>query len=188
MGLTTRARRIAAAATTTVAAAGLAIGISTLAQAAPGSRAGTAVPVTACDSHVVLVWMNIPGNGAAGTIFYRLHFTNLSGRACTLDGFPFIHAVNLAGLPIGNRAVFKRRLGAPHTVTVGRGKTVNATLAITEASNFPRTKCKPVTAAGLEVFAPTGINEVGRIVPIPFGACTTVGRLAPFFMRVGAVH
>jgi hypothetical protein len=186
MRLTTRARRIAAATTTTLAAAGLAIGISTLALAAPGTHAAAA-RVLPCDSHGVDVWMNIPGNGAAGTIFYKLHFTNLSGSACTLNGFPFIHAVNLAGHPLGNRAAFDRHLGAPHPVTLGKGKTVTTTLAITDVGNLPPSKCKPVTAAGIEVFAPSGINEIGRVVPIPFGACTTIGKLAPTFMRVGGV-
>ena len=42
-------------------------------------------------------------------------------------------------------------------------------LGIVNTGNFSTSACKPVTAAGLEVFAPTGVNEVGRSVPFPFG-------------------
>jgi hypothetical protein len=185
MGLTTRARRIAAAATT-VAAAGLAIGVSAFAQAAPGSRAQS--PVVVCNSGGMVVWMNIPGTRMGSTVRYVLHFTNLTGSSCTLNGFPFIDAANLAGSTLGNPAVPDGHLGTPHLVTLGKGKTANATLVIVKVSTFTRSSCKPVTAAGLDVLVPTGLKEIAKVVPIPFRACTTFGRQAPHFMKVGAVH
>ena len=72
--------------------------------------------------------------------------------------------------------------------TNGNGKTIHAVLGIVDTGNFPTSACKPVTAAGLEVFAPVGINEVGRTVPFPFSACSTRGSHAPNFLSVTPVQ
>jgi hypothetical protein len=185
MGLTTRARRIAAATTTTIAAAGLAIGVATLAQAAPGSS--TAAPRTVtCQTAGLVVWLNTNGNGTAGTIFYHLNFTNLSGHTCTLQGFPFVNAVNLSNNPVGNPARFNKHFTA-HVVTLGKGKTVSALLGIGDVGHFAPSACHPVTAAGLRVFPPTGVSAGFKIVPFPFRACSTVGAHAPKFMIVRPV-
>jgi hypothetical protein len=111
----------------------------------------------------------------------------LSGHACTLQGFPFVFAVNLSGHQIGNRAVFNHAFPA-HLATVGNGQTIHAVLGIVDTGNFPTTACKRVTAAGLDVFAPTGINEVARTVPFPFSACAIQGSHAPNFLSVTPVH
>ena len=66
--------------------------------------------------------------------------------------------------------------------------TIHAVLGIVATGNYPPSACKPVTAAGLEVFAPTGINEVGRTVPFPFSACSTRGSHAPNFLNVTPVQ
>jgi hypothetical protein len=181
-------KRIAAAATAIAATAiaGLAAAGPSLAQPShPASTAASTAP--ACQSSGIDDWLDTNGGGAAGTIFYHLEFTNLSGHACTLQGFPFLFAVNLSGHQIGNRAAFNHAFPA-NMVTVANGKTIHAVLGIVETANFPTSACKPVTAAGLEVFAPTGINEVGRTVPFPFSACSTQGAHAPNFLNVTPVH
>lgn len=172
-------KRIAVAA---AAVAGLAVAGPALAQEShPASTA------PACQSSGIDDWLDTNGSGTAGTIFYHLEFTNLSGQACTLQGFPFVTAVNLAGQQIGNRAVFNHAFPA-NSVTVGNGKTIHALLGIVDSGNFPTSACKPVTAAGLEVFAPSGINEAGRTVPFPFSACSARGSHAPNFLNVTPVH
>ena len=140
-----------------------------------------------CQSSGIDDWVDTNGSGAAGTIFYHLEFTNLSGHVCTLQGFPSVLAVNLSGHQIGNRAVFNHAFPANMT-TVGNGKTIHAVLGIVNTGNFATSACKPLTAAGLEVFAPTGINEVGRTVPFPFSACSTQGSHAPNFLNVTPAH
>jgi hypothetical protein len=170
-----------------VAIAGLAVAAPALARVAhPASTASPQVtPV--CQSSSIDDWLNTNGDGAAGTIFYHLEFTNLSGHACTLQGFPFLFAVNLAGHQIGKVAAFNHAFPA-NSVTVGNGKTIHAVLGIVETGNFAPAACKPVTAAGLKVFAPSGINEVGRIVPFPFKTCSTTGTHAPNSLNVTPVH
>ena len=169
------------------AVAGLAVAGPALAQVShPASVALSKTPPP-CQSSGIDDWLDTSGGAAAGTIFYHLEFTNLSGHACTLEGFPFVFAVNLSGHQIGNDAVFNHIFPA-NSVTVGNGKTVHAVLGIVVAGNFRASACKPVTAAGLKVFAPTGINEVGRIVPFPFSVCSTHGSHAPNILGVTPVH
>ena len=177
-------KRIAVAA---VAAAALAVAGPAMAQESHAASAASSQAVPPCQSSGIDDWLNTNGNGAAGTIFYHLEFTNLSGQACTLQGFPFVFAVNLAGHQIGNRALFNNAFPA-NPVTVGNGKTIHAVLGIVATGNFSASACKPVTAAGLKVFAPVGINEVGRIVPFPFRACSTQGSHAPNFLKVTPAH
>ena len=177
-------KRIAVAA---AAAAGLAVAGPALAQESHPASAAASQAAPSCQSSGIDDWLDTNGNGAAGTIFYHLEFTNLSGQACTLQGFPFVFAVNLAGHQIGNRALFNNAFPA-NPVTVGNGKTIHAVLGIVATGNFPASACKPVTAAGLKVFAPTGINEAGGIVPFPFSACSTQGSHAPNFLKVTPAH
>jgi len=169
------------------AVAGLAVAGPALAQPSHPAVVASSNAVPACQSSGIDGWLDTSGGAAAGTIFYHLEFTNLSGHACTLQGFPFVFAVNLSGHQIGNDAVFNHAFPA-NSVTVGNGKTIHALLGIVESGNFRASACKPVTAAGLEVFAPTGINEVGRTVPFPFSACSTRGSHAPNFLNVTPVH
>jgi len=71
-------------------------------------------------------------NGAAGTIFYPLEFTNTSGSACTMFGYPGVAFVaSPGGSQIGAPA--GRRTGAaPAVVTVAPGATAHATLAVSD--------------------------------------------------------
>lgn len=169
------------------AIAGLAVAGPALAQQSHPASVASSKAAPSCQSSGIDDWLDTNGSGAAGTIFYHLKFTNLSGHACTLAGFPFVFAVNLSGHQIGNRAVFNHAFPA-NSVTVGNGKTIHAVLGIAHTGNFPASACKPVAAAGLEVFAPIGINEVGRTVPFPFSACSARGSHAPNFLKVTPVH
>src|ERR1700733_14616032 len=58
----------------------------------------------ACQTGGLVTWLDTNGNGTAGSIFYTLNFTNLSGRRCTLRGYPGVSAVNLRGQQIGRPA------------------------------------------------------------------------------------
>ncbi len=183
-------KRIAAAA---AAIAGLAVaglagaGPSLAQQSLPARATSSNAAPPPCQSSGIDDWLATNGSGAAGTTFYHLEFTNLSGQACTLRGFPFVFAVNLSGHQIGNSAIFNHAFPA-NTVTVGNDQTIHAVLGIVDTGNFPTAVCKPVRAAGLEVFAPVGINEVARTVPFPFSACSAQGSHAPNFLSVTPVQ
>jgi hypothetical protein len=130
-----------------------------------------------------VIWLDTEGSGTAGSIFYRLEFTNLSAHRCTLDGFPFLTAVSLAGRQLGRRAAFASAV-TPHNVTLGRGKTVTALLQVVDVGNFSPSACRPVTAAGLKVFPPNQTRA--KVVPFPFPACSR--RSGPVYLRVWPVR
>jgi hypothetical protein len=179
MNLNTRAvRRIAA-----VAAACAVTLVPTVALAAPGSPAVAASrsAVRACETPGLVIWLNTNGSGTAGSTFYHLEFTNLSGHRCTLNGFPFVRAVDLRRHRLGSRAAFEHR--TPHAVTIGRGKTARAILQIVDAGNFPPSACHPVTAAGLRVYPPNQTRS--KVIPFPFSACS---RRGPVYLIVRPVR
>ena len=170
--------------TAVAAVAGAVLLAPVIARASAGSPArpyATAV-TPLCQTPGLVIWLDTTGNGAAGTTFYKLHFTNLSGHACTLNGFPFLFAVNLTGHQAGPRAVF-RRPPAPHSVTLPDGATATAVLGIVNTGVFPRPACRPVTAAGLRVFPPNQTRS--KLVPFPFSACSRPH--GPASLNVGAV-
>jgi hypothetical protein len=165
-------RRGARAAGGVVAISALGLSVAGATGAFAASAHARAASAPACTASQLVVWLNTNGNGAAGSVFYTLEFTNLSGHPCTLSGYPGVSAVNLAGHRIGAPA--KRDSGTtPHTVTLASGanaRAAGATLRIVQSLNFPRSSCGPVTAAGLRVYPPN--QRASKIVPFPFGACS----------------
>jgi hypothetical protein len=175
---TTAARRLLSTGALACAAAL----VPAAALAAPGGtvHAGrTATP--ACTASGLDIWLNTQGSGAAGTIYYNLEFTNLSGSTCTLFGYPGVSGTNLTGTQLGSAAV---RIGAtPQTVTLANGATATALVGIVEGGIFPPAQCGPVTAAGLRVYPP-GQTQSKR-VPFPFAACSKTG---PQYLKVMPVQ
>ncbi len=161
-------------------AAAIAAIIAVAIPAVSGARTATTAATPACTSSGLVVWMNTNGNGAAGSVFFKLQFTNLSGHSCTLRGFPGVSAVSLRGRQLGRAASHG---GKRRTITIANGKTAKATLRIVDALNFPPSKCVPVTAAGLRVFAPNATKA--KIVPFPFTACSRAS--GPTYLSVGPV-
>ena len=153
------ARRAAAAATLVVTCGAIA------AVAASPAAAGT----PACSTSSLVVWLDTEGNGAAGSSFYDLQFTNLSRRACRLFGYPGVSAVDLHGGQVGHAAA-RDPVHTASTVLLPAGGSAHTILRIVEAGNFPASRCGPVTAAGLRVYPPG--QRASKLVPYPFPACS----------------
>ena len=150
-----------------------------------GVPAGAATPASsaappACQTSGLVIWINTQGNGAAGTIFYTLNFTNLSGHPCMLRGFPGVSAVNLHGGMLGKAAT--RNSGQTiKSVSLTTGHTAHAVLGIVDIGALSPTTCPPTLAAGLRVFPP---NQSGsKVIPFPFQACGRSG--GPAFLKIG---
>jgi hypothetical protein len=134
-----------------------------------------------CQTAGLVIWLDTQGNGTAGTIFYTLNFTNLSGHMCTLRGFPGVSAVNLAGHTMGKAAA--RDASRPvKKVTIANGATAHATLGVTDVGVLSQASCHPATAAGLRVFPPN--QTASKVIPFPFQGCSHAG---PSFVRVRPV-
>jgi uncharacterized protein DUF4232 len=179
MNLRTTAARLFFCAGAFACAAAL---VPAAAMAAAGAAARTShVATPACATSGLDVWLDTQGQGAAGTIFYKLNFTNLSGSTCTLFGYPGVSGTNLGGTQLGSPAV--REIVTPHTVTLANGATAFAQVGIVQPGLFPASKCGPVTAAGLRVFPPNQTQS--KRVPFPFTACSKTG---PLYLKVVPVQ
>ncbi len=92
-------RRLAGAAVIACAAALMPVA----ALAATAAPAAPAASTPGCATAGLVIWFSPQvGGGYAGGYYYNLNFTNLSGRACTLRGYPGVSAVNLRGRQLGN--------------------------------------------------------------------------------------
>lgn len=183
-GARRRARLLAGLALSVLALAGgalLPIGTSlTGAQAARRAETRTAAP--ACPSSALVVWLDTTASGTAGSFYYDLELTNLSGHACTLTGYPGVSAVGLNGRQIGSAA--RRNPEHPvKPVTLASGASAVAVLQMVDVSNYPPSRCVPVSAAGLRVYPPNQI--VSKLVPYPLRACSKSGA---GFLAVEAVE
>lgn len=177
----TRYARLITAGTAVTGALMLAPAIAMASDARAARPAAAAAPTPACETPGLVIWLDTNGNVTAGTVFYNLNFTNLSGHACTLNGYPFLFAVNLAGKQVGRRAAFRKP--GPHSVTLRAGKTATAVLGVVDTGNFTKSACRPVTAAGMKVFPPNQTR--GKMVPFPFSVCSR--KHGPASLNIGAV-
>jgi len=147
-----------------------------------------------CTTPNLVVWLNTSGSGAAGSSYFRVNFTNLSARSCTLYGYPGISSVSQSGIQLGLAAGRDAAHRASKiTLTSARSaaglekstshNTATAILQITVAENFPISACAAITAAGLRVYPP-GQKE-STVIPYPFVACARSG---PRFLHVEAMQ
>jgi hypothetical protein len=146
--------------------------------ATPAANAAT----KACSASKLVVWAGEePGGGTAGSVFYRIEFTNLSSGTCTLFGFPTVSAVNLKGKKIGAPALHSpgKKVKA---VKLAQGQTATAQLQIVDALNFSPNECKPTWAAGLRIGIPGGYGT--KFAPLAFQTCALTSAQ---ILRVGAV-
>lgn len=112
-------------------------------------------------------------NGAAGTIYYDIVFTNVGSSTCFLQGYPgvsLVSAGSTAGSQIGADA--KRDAVTPSKqIVLAAGQTAHAVLGVAEAGNFPASKCNPVTARWLKVFPPN--QTVAAYAPFATQTCAS---------------
>jgi Protein of unknown function (DUF4232) len=151
-------------------------GVATLAPAlaAPASLAkgGSVAAAPRCVTSGLVIWINTAGNGAAGSIYYNLYFTNLSAHTCSLRGYPGVSAVDLFGRRLG-RAASRESVQKPTAVTLPHEATAAAVLRIVDAANFTASACREATAAGLRVYPPG--RSRSKVIPFPFKVCSRTG-------------
>jgi len=152
-----------------------------LAAAVTATPAATAA-TKACSASKLVVWAGEePGGGTAGSVFYRIEFTNLSSGTCTLFGFPTVSAVSLKGKRIGAPAMHSpaKKVKA---VKWAQGQTATAQRQIVDALNFSPNECKPTWAAGLRIGIPGGYGT--KFAPLAFQTCALTSAQ---ILRVSAV-
>lgn len=156
---------------------------------APGSPGPTPEPVAAgpgaCPVSSLRVTVGAP-NGAAGSIYYPLDFTNVSPVTCTLYGYPGVSfATGPGGGALGRAAVRDPAFPAA-LVTMTSGDTAHASMQVQVTQNYPAAVCKPVTAHWLKVYPPdsyvpvyVGFTSVTCTGHIPSGSTLGIDVVRP---------
>ncbi|WP_216212832.1 DUF4232 domain-containing protein [Amycolatopsis aidingensis] len=93
------------------------------------------------------------GEGAAGTVYRPVQFTNTSDRTCVLHGFPGIsYVAGDDGHQVGPAAYRDGEKGAP--VNLAPGEIAHAPVGFVQVRNYAPEDCKPVQVRGLRVYPP----------------------------------
>jgi hypothetical protein len=159
------------------AVAGLAISSAAYAAtSSPAAPAAAAIPQCAAafgqDGNVGAWVPANEGDGAAGTVYYPLEFTNISGHTCSLFGYPGVSAVSSTGQQLGRPAGWGSLSGA-RRVVLAPGATAHTILAIHNVYSFTKRVCDPVHAVGLRIYLPD--QRLATSVAFSFEACSRTG-------------
>jgi hypothetical protein len=175
MTLTPRLRRIVISAS--IATAAVLLPAVALASSAGTTTAANTAALHRCYQADLRAWLGIPGSGAAGSVYYELELSNVSGQTCTLYGYPGVSAL-LGGKQVGSAAA--RTASHPKTlVTLPPGATAHVILQISNVSVFSPAACQPVTARTLRVYPPGAFAALR--IPFTFRACSKTG---PVYLHV----
>jgi hypothetical protein len=141
------------------AAASTPTAAATSASAAPASSApatsSSSTAVTICAASALKAAVNTAKPGAAaGSIYYPLDLTNISGSTCTVFGYPGVSFVTGPSGTLIGRAATRNPVKPATTVTLAPGQVAHATLQVAQAGNYDPAQCKPVTAHWLRIFPP----------------------------------
>jgi hypothetical protein len=174
----TTARRVAAIAI--AAAAGLAISTAAYAATSSGTSSTAAASIPRCSASNLGVWLAVDqGNGAAGTIYYPLEFTNLSQHTCYLYGYPGVSALSRNGKQLGSPASWGSLRGA-RIVNLAPGATAHTLLAYHDVAVSTEPGCDPVNSAALLRVYPPG-QRSSTFAAFSFEACSHAG---PIWMNI----
>ena len=93
-------------------------------------------------------------NGAAGSSFIPIVFTNTTGSSCSLLGYPGVSFVTgQGGSQIGSAAARVATQPA-NNIVLAAGGVANASLRVVDAQNFSSSACQLTTASTLKIFPP----------------------------------
>jgi hypothetical protein len=148
---------------------------------AASSASAASAAISKCPASHLAVWVNADSaDGAAGTTYFTLDYTNTSRSTCFLDGFPGVSATTLDGAQIGKAATRDNSTPA-RNIDLAPGATAHSSLGYHDILIEP--SCKERTAAYLKVYAPN--DTVAEHAFFPLTMCAT-GQSDLSVMRVQA--
>jgi hypothetical protein len=95
--------------------------------ATPSEGTATATAIPRCEGPSLVVSVG-DGQGAAGTVYYRVVFTNRSGASCYLQGFPGVAAADASGKAKVDAS--RETTTAARRVVLAAGRSAHANLAV----------------------------------------------------------
>lgn len=101
-------------------------------------HAAASATLRSCAATGLGVWVAADyGQGALGSTFIPLEFTNVGSQTCTLQGYPAVAALDRNGNQLGPAAI--RSQSSSPTITLAPGQTAHAVLQYIQAvaSNCP---------------------------------------------------
>jgi hypothetical protein len=176
-------RVVAAAAAALALGTGSAIWASASASAASATPAAASALLPVCTAGDLAVWVNVGAmQGAAGTLYYPLEFTNTSNHTCRTWGWPGVSATNGSNHQLGD-AARRLTLYTPHWVNIRAGATAHALLSYA-AAEVSTSGCKPTNATLIKVYPPNQRTADYGFFSLP--ACTVGG--GHVYLRVAAIQ
>jgi Protein of unknown function (DUF4232) len=132
----------ASAAGLIAASAAVAAGSSGAVLTADTTRVASAA-VRACAAGDLGVWVAVSqGNGAAGSLYLPLQFTNLSRHACAMRGFPGVSAIDRNYHQLGSPASWDHVIPS-RTVVLAPGATAHTILRYSDVEVSTAPGCHP---------------------------------------------
>ncbi|MBA2472170.1 MAG: DUF4232 domain-containing protein [Pseudonocardiales bacterium] len=146
----------------------------------PGVPTGS-VAAPRCRSAQLTASLGQP-EGAAGSVYRVLVFTNTGSRACDMQGFPGVsYVTGDAGQQVGPAA---ERVGdAGGSVRVAPGATASAQLQLVNVANYDAAVCRPMPVRGLRIYPP---DETAALF-VPVAATGCAGTLPGSQLTVGTL-
>lgn len=135
-------------------AAGSRSGAGSGATASPAATAAGA-PSADCATSALKVALG-PANGAAGSSYVPIRFTNVSPADCTLFGYPGVSFVTgPAGGQVGNAATrMPLPSGQPRPVPLRPGAAATAVLQVVDTGVYSSSQCRPADGPYLRIYPP----------------------------------
>ncbi len=176
------ARRVAAV-IAAASVAGLIVTTAAFAATSSGTARTSAAAIHACSTSDLGAWVAVDqGNGAAGSTYFPLQFTNLSKYACSMHGFPGVSAINRNGHQLGSPAGWAS-VTAPRTVVLAPGATAHAVLRWSDVEVTTAPGCDPTFAASeLRIYPPGQYSATHAFFSLE--VCSHAG---PVYMHVGPI-
>ena len=162
-----------------ITASAIAVGSSGAVLTADATHAAPAA-VPACAAADLGVWVAVSqGNGAAGSLYLPLQFTNLSRHACAMRGFPGVSAIDRNSHQLGSPARWDHVIPS-RTVVLAPGATAHTILRYGDVEVTTAPGCHPTFGTfELRVYPPG--QRVATYAAFDLQACSHAG---PIYLGV----
>ncbi|MHC1560601.1 DUF4232 domain-containing protein [Actinomycetospora sp. C-140] len=140
----------------------------------PGSTTTVALPPTSRTCTIAITLG--PGEGAMGSQYQPVIFTNSASTPCQLTGGAHAELVDADGAVVGTSSPIDGG-----TTRLAPREAVTSTMRSTPTYAFDEDRCSPRPVAGLRVTPPA--DAASTMLPSPVGAtaCTGINRNTPTF-------
>ena len=98
--------------------------------------------------------------GAAGSVYQVIDFTNIGTASCSLYGYPGIALAGGSPVTQIGAAASRSPQAGPALVTLKPGAVANTLLRITQAQNYPTSKCSPTASTYLQIYPPNQTTPI----------------------------